>query len=79
MVNKEIKDLIKEIAVLCVDKGINFSSSYNNDTKSFAITAATFDGVEVSYIGLNCLVVANWRESSVQDLINLKNEVANHG
>ena len=79
MLNKEITDLVKEIAVLCIDKGINFSCSYNDDTESFAITAATFDGIEISYIGLNCLVVAEWKESSKQDLINLKNEVINHG
>ncbi|HEY4538147.1 MAG TPA: hypothetical protein VIG45_06810 [Erysipelothrix sp.] len=79
MVNKELKDLIKEIAVLCVDKGINFNCSYHEEMNSFSIMASTFDGVKVNSIGPTCLVVVDWKESSEQDLIILKNEVVNHG
>lgn len=68
--NKEIKELLIEIYSLCLDKGLHFSGNPFND--AFSVTVSKWYGFDTFYIGEAVMVVAEWKESSIDDLENLK-------
>jgi hypothetical protein len=74
--NEQIKELLKEISCLCIDSVLNLS--INNLGDSFAITVCHNVHGDFKYIGEIAMIVADWKEDSVELLNDLKNKVKNH-
>ena len=64
---KEIKERLKVLAALCIDKDLNFDCGDYGDSKIFTVYKNSDKGIE--YISGISDVVAEWKDSSIE-LIN---------
>ena len=62
---KEIKQKLKELASLCIDKGLHFDCNFYENRKSICWTVWNLDG-NIKYISDVSEVAAEWRECSIK-------------
>lgn len=67
---KEIKNKLKELALLCIEKDVSFNFSSDNEANCVNWCAYTFEPISktIVYLSGTCEVAAEWKPESIANI-----------